>query len=287
MKIINYLIWITFLSVVLISILPVGANTYSSNGIIHWKGIDWGVDSGKTPHGIGEWNNKGAWLDDQNRMHLTITKNKGKWYCTQIYSKNAFRYGTFTWTVDSPIFTFDKNSVVGLYTWADVNQELDIETTKNTLHYTVHCPSKDGVDSYPSINGKETKHRIDWKPNYVRFTSWKADGTVLADYNCTDVSKIPKEPEQIWMDLWLEDSPSDGQNIELIISDFNVTKFIPEPIVTKPVPEPTVSKRIPKHTVTKPISKKIMHNWCNSLSINETRSCIMNYVKRYLEAVKF
>ncbi len=45
-------------------------------------------------------------------------------------SQHKYLYGTFTWKVASPIYTFDINSVVGFFTYFDDNNELDIEASR-------------------------------------------------------------------------------------------------------------------------------------------------------------
>ncbi len=210
-----------------------GTDTYPSEGVINWKGQNWYLTGGKTNPGNNYWNSSGAWIDNQNRLHLTIVNDNGKWECTMLSSQYAYRYGTFTWTVASPVYTFDKNSAIGLCTYLDDNNASTVGISKwgnhngNQLWYSIE-PSKIKGNSKTylvpsSIKGINTTYRIEWKPNYIRFTSMQADGTVIADYNNTNISAIPKEPESIIMNLWLVASPSDGKNVELIISNFTVT----------------------------------------------------------------
>ncbi len=209
-----------------------GTDTSTSKGVINWKGQNWYLTGGKANPGNNYWNTSGAWIDNQDRMHLTVVNNNSKWECTMLNSQYTYCYGTFTWTVASPVYTFDKNSVVGLCTYLDDNSALNLGISRwgdhngNQLWYFIE-PSiiKGNSKAYgvpPSIEGTNTTYRIDWKPNYIRFTSTKADGTVIADYTNTNISTIPKEPENVIMNLWLVDPPSDGKNIELILSNFTV-----------------------------------------------------------------
>ncbi len=208
-------------------------NTCSSQGVLNWKGQNWSLTGGQANPGNNYWNTSGAWVDDQDRLHLTIVNENGRWKNTMLSSEYTYHYGTFTWTVTSPIFNFDKNCVVGFCTYLDDFHELDIitsrwgETSGDQIWYSVQ-PSKIEGNSrgyqIPScINGTNTIHRIEWKPDHVRFTSMQADGTVITDYNNTNVSAIPQEPESVVMNLWLMAPPSNGKNIELIISNFTVT----------------------------------------------------------------
>lgn len=227
MKITKYLMLFSIVIVLAMLglIVPAEANTYPSNGTIYWKGQEWD----------NLWDNTGnnTWVDDQDRLHLTVKNYGDMWSETTVSTKNKYLYGTFTWSLDSPVYTFDKNSVVGLFTYADNDHELDIEISRwqedinSQLWYTVQPGLiKGNKYSYSipsSTNGTNTKYRIKWKPNYVRFTAWKADGKVIASQTYTNISRIPAVPQYAVMNLWLLDSPSDGQNIELIISDFTYT----------------------------------------------------------------
>ncbi|WP_157209512.1 hypothetical protein [Methanosarcina barkeri] len=210
-----------------------GTATYPSKGVINWKRQNWYLTGGKANPGNNYWNISGAWIDNQDRMHLTIVKNNSIWECTMLSSQNTYHYGTFTWTVASPVYTFDKNSAIGLCTYLDDNNASTVGISRwgdhngNQLWYSIE-PSKIKGNSKAylvpsSIKGTNTTYRIEWKPNYIRLTSMQADGTIIADYNNTNISAIPQEPESVIMNLWLMAPPSNGKNIELIISNFTVT----------------------------------------------------------------
>jgi endo-1,3-1,4-beta-glycanase ExoK len=231
MKINKYLIYFLALFFLMVSAMPTGATEYPSNGVLTWKGQTWNVRSEYGEPGPNYFSSTGAWIDNQNRMHLKIVKNKGKWKCTEIDSQRKYLYGTYTMRVASPIFKFDKNSVCGIFTYLDDSHELDIEASRwsetkgNDLWYSVQPYSIKGNNKGflipSSITGTNTIHRIIWKPTYIRFTTMQANGTILADFNYTNASGIPKQAEYIVMNLWLSAPPSNGKDIELIISDFS------------------------------------------------------------------
>jgi endo-1,3-1,4-beta-glycanase ExoK len=269
MQAVRHLICLFVILVVLIPSTCIGATEYPSNEVLKWKGQNWHLTDGKANPGNNYWNNKGAWIDKQNRLHLTIVNNESTWKCTEVKSQNKYLYGTFTWTVASPVYTIDKNSVIGLFTYHNDSQELDVEvsrwgktswsnfwyfaqsskiegnnlgymipssmevfiwskTSERNLWYSVQ-PSKIEGNSLGymipfTIMGTNTTYRIEWKPTYVRFTSMQESGEVIADFNYTNISGIPQQPERVIMNLWLLAPPSDGKNIELIISNFTVTK---------------------------------------------------------------
>ena len=208
-------------------------NIYPSNGIIHWKGLDWCVYTDRSDPGNNYWNDQGVWVDNQNRLHLTIINNGGKWYCSGLETVDKYTYGTFTWTVASPVYTFDKNSVLGLFTYRDDNNELDIEPSRwgfeddTNLDYTVQPFEVKGNERTYKVTGTDgvnTTYRIEWKPTYIKFSS-KQNGKVINEWNYTKTSSIPKTSQNACMNLWLIKPPSDGKNIECIISDFSYTPY--------------------------------------------------------------
>jgi endo-1,3-1,4-beta-glycanase ExoK len=211
-------------------------NTYPSNGVINWKGQRWYLaNGGKSLPGNNYWDNtgNGVWIDSQGRLHLSIRKNGDVWKSTMLNSQYKYKYGTFTWKVDSPVYTYDKNSVVGLFTYFDDNNELDIETSRwgsesnGNLWYTVQpynvAGNEQGYNVPSYIGGKSTYYRIDWQPTYIRFVSWKTDGTLIADYNYTNVANIPTTAQYAMMNFWMLSGTTPQNDMELIISDFSAS----------------------------------------------------------------
>ena len=89
MKEIKRLNCLYVLSVVLISVVLAGVVVYPSNGVLNWKGQNWYLSGGRANPGNNYWNTSGAWIDHQNRMHLTIVNDGGKWKCTMLNSQYA------------------------------------------------------------------------------------------------------------------------------------------------------------------------------------------------------
>jgi endo-1,3-1,4-beta-glycanase ExoK len=233
MKTIKYFIFLFSISIILISINPAQATTFPSNGVIHWKGLDWYVYTGRSDPGNNYWNNQGVWVDNQNRLHLTVRNKDGKWYCTGLETINKYTYGTFTWTVASPVYTFDKNSVLGLFTYQDDNHELDIEPSRwgleddTNLGYSVQPYKVKGNErafNVKGTNGANTTYKIEWKPYRIRFSSMQ-NGKIVNKWNYIRASGIPRAPAYACMNLWLIKPPSNGKNIDCIISDFSYTPY--------------------------------------------------------------
>lgn len=211
-------------------------NIYPTNGVINWKGQRWYLTGGgRSSPGNNYWDNtgNGVWLDSQGKLHLTIRNDNGIWKSTMLNSQYKYKYGTFTWKVESPVYTYDKSSVVGLFTYFDDNNELDIETsrwgntTNGNLWYTVQpydvVGNEQGYNVPAYIDGSSTYYRIDWQPTYIRFVSWKSDGTLIADHTYTNTTGIPTTSQYAMMNFWMMNGATPQQEMELIISDFSVS----------------------------------------------------------------
>jgi len=275
----KYLIWFLVLFVVMSSATPSSAKTYPSNGELNWKGINWEVRSGTGSPGNNYWNNEGAWIDDQNRMHLTITNKDGKWQCTDLKSENKYLYGTYTWKIVSPVFTYDKICVVGLFTYLTDKEEIDIEFSRwgyengDQIDYSVQPYGISGNSKTykvpAGIDGTNIINTLDWQPEYIRFTSKTAGGQVLSDFTYTNIGGIPRNPEYLMMNLWLfNGAPSDGKNIELIISDFSYNE--------DPADIPEVVPEKPEET-SEPVENKIVEN---RKKYRDTKNIVHSYTRR-------
>ncbi|MGH6635400.1 MAG: hypothetical protein ACRED0_04455 [Gammaproteobacteria bacterium] len=65
---------------------------------------------------------------------MKITRSGGRWYCAEVVSADSFGFGTYRFSLDSPVDALDPNVVLGLFTWSDDpaynNREIDIEFTR-------------------------------------------------------------------------------------------------------------------------------------------------------------
>ncbi len=104
---------------------------------VNFAGYVWYVKSSDSQVGPGpnyfSDSTDDVWVDDQNRLHLTIVQRDGKWYSTEVYTQVPLGYGEYVFCLASPINNLDPNVVLGLFTWDSVapagiyNREIDIE----------------------------------------------------------------------------------------------------------------------------------------------------------------
>lgn len=210
-----------------------------------WSGYDWQVrpatgDDVKFP-GPNYWSdaNESVWVDSQGRLHLSVKYYEGNWYCSEVYTQRSLGYGTYIFRLSGPMEQLDKNMVIGLYTYLDDENEIDIEFTKwgqdrRTLfeQYTVqphhHPGNVSRQDHVPRSN--KTTHLFRWDEDRIVFESYDGhdiDGRSPYRTWTYTGSDIPRAAaERLHMNLWLFRGhwPSDLKACELIVDRF---EFVP------------------------------------------------------------
>ena len=90
-----------------------------------WKGQQWDVYS----YSPNSASTKNVWIDSTGNLHMTLSNVDGKWYNTKIESVDKYQFGTYKWTVSSPLLSIDKNAVASMYVYIDDSNGIDIEAT--------------------------------------------------------------------------------------------------------------------------------------------------------------
>ncbi|MEI7980910.1 MAG: hypothetical protein WCI71_04610 [Bacteroidota bacterium] len=160
----------------------------------NWSGFTWRVKN-STNETVGPGKNyfsnstDNVWIDN-GELHLKITKRNGKYYCPEVSTKESVSYGYYNFYISSRVDDLDKNVVVGLFTWnnmnckTNANSEIDIEFSKwgnsnnsNTLIYSVQ-PTEGGqyferTQSFPiQLNGDYSVHSFTWSSNLIEWSSY-------------------------------------------------------------------------------------------------------------------
>jgi hypothetical protein len=225
-----------------------GAVGYASKTLT-FSGYQWDVrGAGSGGPGPNEWSADNVWVDSSGNLHLLISERNGKWDCAQVATRERFHFGKYQFQVVGRVDQLDKNVVFGLFNYPpsdvgpDGSNEIDIEFTRwgnasNRIgNYTV-WPADGSLDRAAktfsfTLNGTYTTHRFDWSSKQVnlssqhghrddnryRFASWTYKPRNYQDY-------IPQEPLPVLINLWLFEGrpPSDGEEVEIIISSFTYT----------------------------------------------------------------
>ena len=180
-----------------------------------------------------------VWIDAQGRLHLVITNENGVWKSAEVISQNSFGYGTYRFTLETPVDGLDPNAVLGLFTWNDNaafnHREIDIEFARwgnpldpTNAQYTVQPYTTNGNEHRWTLAAGYTSsiHSFRWTGRSVVFQSSSA-GNTLHQWSYTRRNGIPKPGgENARMNLWLYQgaAPQNGQPVEVIVSSF---EFLP------------------------------------------------------------
>jgi len=206
-----------------------------------WKGQQWNA----YPYSPYSASTKSLWVDSTGNLHMTLNNVDGKWYSTKIESMNEYQYGTYEWTVISPLLNIDKNAVASTYIYIDDSNGINIEATgwsdsdTEKLWFEVQ-PTSASNNSFgsikpnsPYVTETNVTYSFNWEPNYIHFNAKLSNGTTIADWNYTNKSGIPQLAGTIVMDTWLlNEAASDVKDIEVVYSDF---KFTPSSVAVPKV----------------------------------------------------
>ncbi len=161
---------------------------------IDFSGFIWNVKSSEAKVGPGtnyfSAGENDVWVDGSGRLHLTITSRNGKWYCTEVFTQEPLRHGSYTFVLASPVDQLDKNAVLGLFTWDDDApqqnyREIDIEfsrwgdTSGDNAQYVVQPYSTIGnIHRFTMPSGVVNSiHSFDWEKDQVSFSSYPGTGS--------------------------------------------------------------------------------------------------------------
>lgn len=187
-------------------------------------------------------------MDEDGNLHLKISNSNGGWSCAELYTDVKFGFGTYKWFVEGPIDKLDTNVVLGLFTYGnpDGANEIDIEVAKwgqtapeaGNYFYTIY-PHTVGaakpVSSGTRISfdeGTYSTHQFIWSPTSVKlqgqngFMTNPNDQIFFQWETPSDFSSaMPYIEAPLHMNLWLFEgrAPTDGQEVEIVIHDFQYT----------------------------------------------------------------
>ena len=207
-----------------------------------FAGHTWSVKASAGPVGPGpnvfSDSPENVWVDGAG-LHLRITYRASRWRAAEVVLHRTLGYGTYRFTVASPVGRLDPNVVLGLFTWSDDpgcnHREIDIELARwgnpaaaFNAHYVVQPSSAVGnVWSfvYPD-DGAGSVHEFMWAADAVRFRSATALGAPIADWKYTGRDVPKTENERVRINVWLHGgaAPMNGNEVEVVISDFSCTR---------------------------------------------------------------
>jgi len=219
------------------------------NGDLYWSGYGWTFRTGGGgPQYNGQWaSTTGAWVDGSGYLHLKIQRINNVVHAAEIVSVRGgegvaqkWGYGTYRFTVGSPLSGLHPNVVLGLFTYdgspdAAISQnEIDIEVSGwswPAVYWgsTYYLPAAGGtaaavpVHQYDATNSALVVSEFTWEPNTLTWRTWLDGDTTHAPdrtstvthgqaysythsynglvYSGTHVVPTPAD-EQVLLNLW-------------------------------------------------------------------------------------
>ena len=212
----------------------------ATSSTIFFSGYEWNVKSsagqlwGPGPNFFND-STQNVWVDANGSLHLKITYGvcSDQWYCAEIYSVESFGYGTYNFTLESGFENLDKNIVLGLFTYLDDVNEIDIEfakwgqdTEKNGQFVLQPSWKANHIKRYEfNPQSEDSVHGFSWCQNTLDF--WSYTQSRLSDFNWRYYGPGIPTPstEHVHLNLWLMQglSPSDYSEHEVVINSFDFT----------------------------------------------------------------
>jgi hypothetical protein len=204
---------------------------------LQFAGVTWNVRTGYGGPGPNYWSDsaESVWLDGDGHLHMRINKIGDRWYCSEVYTEHFTQYGEHRFVVEGDIDKPDKNTVLGLFVYADDTHEIDIEFSKwgnqnltNLASYTIqpYTVSGNSTSFAIELDDSVSTHLFNWQQNYILFTSYQGirntASTLLNNWVYTG-DYIPGDTDKlrVHINFWLftGSAPVDTNNLEVIIRD--------------------------------------------------------------------
>ncbi len=124
-------------------LLVTGATAHSGN--ISFSGYTWDVrPAGTGGPGPNDWDPDNVWVDAAGYLHLKLTHRNGRWYSSEVYTRDRLGFGRYQFSLIGRVDQLDKNIVFGLFNYptpdvgVDTTREIDIEFSRWGAGLTAH-----------------------------------------------------------------------------------------------------------------------------------------------------
>lgn len=191
-----------------------------------------------------------VWVDQDERLHMTIANRGGTWYSTEVVLEETLGYGDYVFTTRGRLDLLDPHSVLGMflwqypqcwddsYVWWNPANEFDIEFSRwgnpaNDVAQFVAQPHdwSGNMSRFDMVFSEDevTSHAFRWLPDRVECRSWRGglhdeapENTVHAwTYTGPHIPR-PEQP-RVHVNLWQVGGPP-AVHQEVILEDFH---FVP------------------------------------------------------------
>lgn len=221
---------------------------------IAWSGLNWTVKRSVDNIAIGPGPNlfssaeNHVYVDENSRLHLTISHQNGQWLSTELIADTSLGYGTYTYDMKSRVDNFDLNTILGIFTWDDISEfatpvpedyfrEYDIEfgywsIPGNDAGQYVIQPwiYPENMYRFPMGSEINTIHQWTWEKDVITFRSLREDSTLIAQFEYDGVHYKDPGTENIRINLWLNFGQAPQTSQEAVLSRFQFENILPAPV---------------------------------------------------------
>lgn len=238
----------------------------SGSRTVSFSGYTWNVKNSYMGPGPNWWTDDAndVYVDSNGALHLSVINRNNIWYSSEVYLPSSLGYGTYTFTTNSNVDSFDPNLVLGLFMYQDDTHEIDIEYSRwgyangTNLGYSVQPYYIKGNNYTLNLaldRNVPVVNEINWQPEKITFKI-SQNGATLNEWTYTGTNNFVPGSERLDINFWLMKglAPINGQNAEVTINSFNFTPYttpIIEPAITSTV-QPVTTTTTPTTTVTSP-----------------------------------
>lgn len=228
-------------AVTALSIAAAPAPVKNTSRSVTFAGSSWAVKAsaglvGPGPNVFSD-SPENVWVDSAGRLHLRITYREGRWLSAEVILGRSLGYGTYRFDVESSAGQLDPSVVLGLFTWSDRpasnHREIDVELARwgdaasaTNAQYVVQPYDQPGnLVRFQQPAEGATSHQFTWTSKAVSFLSTTATGATIASWKYTGRSVPKAGDERARINLWLYGGapPTDGNEVEVVLSGFSFT----------------------------------------------------------------
>ena len=205
---------------------------------VTWSGGSWQIKTSNAAVGPGPniFSKSNVSVDGSGFLHLKIAKDtSGRWTTSEVIAPASLGYGTYTFTVGTPVNALDRNVVLGLFTWSDkapyAHREIDFEAARwgnaadpTNAQFVVQPYDKPNhLVRFDATGATRTVQQFTWRAGRVEFVSRRLDtNTVVYSYTYTGADVPKPGDERVHLNLWLFGgaAPSNGLAAEVVVESF-------------------------------------------------------------------
>ena len=234
---------------------------------IEFSGFEWGVKESSVRVGPGGnyFSNdaQDVFVDDQGRLHLTVSFRDGEWKSSEVILTETLGYGTYAFKTESRVDTLDPFVTFGAFTWDSFGDDISGASAFREIDFEdgVWADLTDPLNAQIVVQPYHTSGNLvryaipdlSDNPELTRFFTWKQDNIEFvalrghhSPFNYPDQSVIfqhnyvhdpsishfvPTEGrENFRFNVWLnsgETAPNTGESVEVIVSGFSFAPSAP------------------------------------------------------------